>query len=73
MSQLFTVRDVARATFGHDGMPGGIALKGLETTTQITLQAVLGMNAAFNDAGEVRVDLGNGYVLRCTVEPKGRS
>lgn len=60
MSQIFTVRDVARTTFNHDEM----------LATQIALQTILGRNAAFSDAGECLVDLGNGYVLRCTVEPK---
>ncbi|MGC4076256.1 MAG: hypothetical protein QM702_04340 [Rubrivivax sp.] len=68
--ELFTVRDVARAAFANDAMPGGIALKGLELATQITLQTVLGRNAAFSDSGTVQVDLGNGFVLSCQVEPK---
>ena len=73
MGQIFTVRDVARATFSHDAMPGGISLKGLETATQISLQTVLGMNAAFSDDRDCVIDLGNGFVLRCTVEAKGGS
>lgn len=69
MSQTFTVRDVARAAFAHDAMPAGIALKGLEAATQITLQSVIGMNAAFTKTGDVRIDLGNGFALVCRVEP----
>ncbi|MBK1614980.1 hypothetical protein CKO44_16040 [Rubrivivax gelatinosus] len=69
MSETFTVRDVARAVYGSDDMPAGIALKGLETTTQIALQIVIGKNAAFSKAGSVRIDLGNGFALVCRVEP----
>lgn len=66
----FTVRDVARAAFGNDAFPVGTKLQVVEQVMQIALQTVIGRDAAFSDSGECRIDLGNGFILACSVEPK---
>lgn len=65
----FTVSQVASAVFGSDACPLKLKRGAIQTVAQIILQVVLGRHAAFSEDGQCRVDLGNGFVLCCTVKP----
>ena len=68
MSAAHAIKDVARAVLGSDSAPG-VRLPAIEQTLRVALINVLGRNAAFDDCGECRIDLGNGFILTCTVQP----
>lgn len=68
MSAAHTIKDVARAVLSSDSAPG-VRLPAIEQTLRVALINVLGRNAAFEESGECRVDLGNSFTLVCTVLP----
>ena len=63
-----TLRDVARAAWSDDQCPSNVGLEKVETIARLAVFNI-GRCAAFNEGEPVVIDLGNGFLMSCTVAP----
>lgn len=60
-----SLKDVARAAWAKDAAPANVSLDMLEQLVDLTVRQTIGFSAAFTP---IRIELGNGHRLVCTLE-----
>lgn len=66
--EIFTPKQIAGAVFASDDYAGNLGVEKLNDIVTLALKNVIGQNV-FLRGKSVPIDLGNGRILRCTLEP----